>query len=93
MPPHSSYLRLDVRGGLNNQRECIVNGIVAAHELGLHLVLPSAHPVGQGNEKYDPHDAKFEGIYADRSQWPALRPRRTTSPHLRLSRPCPRRLC
>ena len=64
MPPHSSYLRLDVRGGLNNQRECIVNGIVAAHELGLHLVLPSAHPVGQGNEKYDPHDAKFEGIYA-----------------------------
>ena len=61
MPPHSSYLRLDVRGGLNNQRECIVNGIVAAHELGLHLVLPSAHPVGQGNEKYDPHDAKFEG--------------------------------
>ena len=63
MPPHSSYLRLDVRGGLNNQRECIVNGIVAAHELGLHLVLPSAHPVGQGNEKYDPHDAKFEGIY------------------------------
>ena len=48
MPPHSSYLRLDVRGGLNNQRECIVNGIVAAHELGLHLVLPSAHPVGQG---------------------------------------------
>ena len=51
MPPHSSYLRLDVRGGLNNQRECIVNGIVAAHELGLHLVLPSAHPVGQGNEK------------------------------------------
>ena len=73
MPPHSSYLRLDVRGGLNNQRECIVNGIVAAHELGLHLVLPSAHPVGQGNEKYDPHDAKFEGIYADRTKWPDLR--------------------
>ena len=86
MPPHSSYLRLDVRGGLNNQRECIVNGIVAAHELGLHLVLPSAHPVGQGNEKYDPHDAKFEGIYADRTKWPASPPPSDALPAARMRR-------
>ena len=50
-------LSLDVRGGLNNQRECVINGIIAAAELGLTLVLPRVHPIGRGNEKYAPRDA------------------------------------
>ena len=57
-------LSLDVRGGLNNQRECVINGIIAAAELGLTLVLPRVHPIGRGNEKYAPHDAAYEGRFA-----------------------------
>ena len=62
-------LTLDVRGGLNNQRECVINGIIAASELNLTLLLPKLHPVGRGNEKYAPKAASYEGRYADRKRW------------------------
>ena len=50
-------LSLRVRGGLSNQRECIVNAGIAAHMLGVPLVLPRLDLIGRGNEQFAPKDA------------------------------------
>ena len=55
---HSRYgcaLTLRVRGGLNNQRECLINAILMARVLGLAGVLtPGIDLIGRGNEKFQP---------------------------------------
>ena len=52
-------LSLRVRGGLSNQRECIVNAGIAAHMLGVPLVLPRLDLIGRGNEQFAPKDAHY----------------------------------
>ena len=52
-------LALRVRGGLNNQRECILNGLLAARTLGLALIIPSIDLVGRGNEKFEPTSPQY----------------------------------
>ena len=48
----AARLSVRVRGGLSNQRECIVNAGIAAHALGLPLVLPRLDLIGRGNEQF-----------------------------------------
>ena len=73
-----TYLRFEVIGGLNNQRECIQNGAIAAHSLGIGLLLPSVALVGHGNERFAPADASYQPPFDSghgRSRWvrrPAL---------------------
>jgi hypothetical protein len=67
--PFTPVLRFFIRGGLNNQKECIVNAGIAAHRLGLPLVLPHVDLVGHGNEQFEPTDAKYVKPYDDRTRW------------------------
>ena len=62
-------LRFQVRGGLNNQKECLVNAAIVAHELGVTLALPHFDLIGSGNEKFEPSGASYVGPYGDRSRW------------------------
>ena len=44
-----------VRGGLNNQKECLINAAIAAHLLShVTLALPHLDFIGRGNEKFEP---------------------------------------
>lgn len=58
-------LRVRVRGGLNNQRECLINSVLMARQLGLALILPDVDLVGRGNEKFEPVPRpKYAGPWA-----------------------------
>ena len=53
-------LQLRVRGGLNNQRECLVNAVLMARVLGLDgLISPRVDLIGRGNEKFEPPGAQY----------------------------------
>lgn len=62
-------LSFDVRGGLHNQKECVVNAGIAAHQLGVALALPHLKLIGSGNEPFEPQGAKYVAPYTDRSKW------------------------
>lgn len=65
-------LALRIRGGLSNQRECIVNAGIAAHALGLPLVLPRLELIGRGNERFAPEDAHYVHPWNNRGSWGAF---------------------
>jgi len=54
MPDPICALQLRVRGGLNNQRECIINAAMMSRRLGLSFIVPNVDLVGRGNEKFEP---------------------------------------
>ena len=62
-------MRFVVRGGLSNQKECLINAAIVAHALNVTLALPHLDLIGRGNERFEPADAKYVGPYADRSRW------------------------
>ena len=62
-------LMLKVRGGLNNQKECLINAGIVAHLLNVTLALPHLDLIGSGNEKFEPSTAAYIGPYSDRSRW------------------------
>ena len=62
-------LMLKVRGGLNNQKECLINAGIVAHLLNVTLALPHLDLIGSGNEKFEPATASYIGPYSDRSRW------------------------
>ena len=62
-------LRFSVRGGLSNQKECLVNAAIVAHALNVTLVLPHVDLIGRGNEQFEPPRAAYVKPYADRSKW------------------------
>ena len=62
-------LKFAVRGGLNNQKECLVNAGIVARALNVTLALPHFNLVGHGNEQFEPANAKYIGPYADRDRW------------------------
>ena len=62
-------LKIVVRGGLSNQKECLVNAGIVAHALGVTLALPHFDLVGRGNERFEPENAAYVRPYADRSRW------------------------
>lgn len=70
-PRHSCrpVLMLKVRGGLNNQKECLINAGIVAHLLNVTLALPHLDLIGSGNEKFEPATASYVGPYSDRSRW------------------------
>lgn len=68
-PACRGILRFSIRGGLNNQKECLVNAGIVAHALNLSLALPHFSLIGHGNERFEPTDAKYVGPYADRDKW------------------------
>ena len=65
-------LSVRVRGGLSNQRECIVNAGIAAHMLGLKLVLPRLELIGRGNERFAPADPHYVQPWASTQSWGAF---------------------
>ncbi len=70
-------LQLHVRGGLNNQRECILNGVLAARALGVALILPRIDLIGRGNEKFEPtpppqYDARWPESCTKNCSYPLL---------------------
>ena len=65
-------LSLRVRGGLSNQRECIVNAGIAAHALGVPLVLPRLDLIGRGNEQFAPKDARYVHPWNNHASWGAF---------------------
>ena len=68
-PPCRPILRVTVRGGLNNQKECLINAGIAAKALNVTLALPHFDLIGHGNERFEPTGAKYIGPYADRERW------------------------
>ncbi|KAL1525496.1 hypothetical protein AB1Y20_020352 [Prymnesium parvum] len=62
-------LAVTVRGGLSNQKECVVNGGIVASRLGITFALPHLDLIGTGNEKFEPQGAKYVVPYADRKRW------------------------
>ena len=62
-------LAITVRGGLSNQKECLVNAGIAASRLGVTLALPRFDLIGSGNEKFEPADAHYVTPYGDRDTW------------------------
>ena len=69
-PPAScrAILKVGVRGGLNNQKECLINAGIVAHALNITLAVPHLDVVGHGNEKFEPANANYVKPYADRSR-------------------------
>ena len=57
--PAQCALSFQTLGGLHNQKECVVNAIIAAHSLGIPLQLPTLRLVGEGNEQFAPQHAKY----------------------------------
>ena len=64
-----AILRISVRGGLSNQKECLVNAGIVAHALNMTLLLPHFDMIGLGNEKFEPNHTAYVGPYADRTRW------------------------
>ena len=62
-------LVLAMRGGLSNQKECLINAAIAAHALNATLALPHFDLIGSGNEKFEPSNPAYVGPYADRRRW------------------------
>ncbi|KAL1520489.1 hypothetical protein AB1Y20_022069 [Prymnesium parvum] len=55
----SDILTFRTLGGLHNSKECLLNAIIAAHELRLSLALPPLRLVGEGNERFAPPHAQY----------------------------------
>ena len=62
-------LSLAVRGGLSNQKECLVNAGIVARALNVTLALPHFDLIGRGNEKFEPSNARYVGTYSERDRW------------------------
>ncbi len=62
-------LSLAVRGGLSNQKECLVNAGIVARALNVTLALPHFDLIGRGNEKFEPSNARYVGPYSERDRW------------------------
>ena len=67
--PVLRVLRMTVRGGLSNQKECLVNAAIVAHFLNVSLLLPNFDLNGRGNERFEPTGAKYVKPYAERDKW------------------------
>ena len=65
----TNVLRFTVRGGLSNQKECIVNAAIVAHALNMTLALPHIDLIGRGNERFEPNATAYVGPYAAREKW------------------------
>ena len=60
------------KGGIGNQRECIINAVLLARQLGLGVVLPAVHVIAHAHQDYlesRGSSASYLPPFDDREEW------------------------
>jgi hypothetical protein len=65
-------LRIQTYGGIGNQRECIVNGVLLARLLGLGLVLPRVQLIAHKEQDCLGSKVSYKSPFDNRSKWGAF---------------------